>query len=203
MRWWYIGGGAGMAPLRSHIFELFRNLKTGRKVSYWYGGRSLRELFYVDHFREIEKELSELQGSISHCLMRCRKTIGTATPDLFTTSCTTIFERSSGARGCRILLLWSADDETNVFTRCYWTSVSKRIISHSTISVARNSQTPGGIAGRFFCAVVNSMSPNSLKLNQCSGRMMTFVICLLIVSGGRLAAEEKFTGNTMGRFDTT
>ncbi len=52
----YIGGGAGMAPLRSHIFELFKNLKTGRKVSYWYGGRSLRELFYVDQFREIEKE---------------------------------------------------------------------------------------------------------------------------------------------------
>ncbi len=52
----YIGGGAGMAPLRSHIFELFKNLETGRKVSYWYGGRSLRELFYVDQFREIEKE---------------------------------------------------------------------------------------------------------------------------------------------------
>ena len=40
----YIGGGAGMAPLRSHIFELFKNQKTDRKVSYWYGGRSLREL---------------------------------------------------------------------------------------------------------------------------------------------------------------
>ncbi len=52
----YIGGGAGMAPLRSHVFELFKNLKTDRKVSYWYGGRSLRELFYVDEFREIEKE---------------------------------------------------------------------------------------------------------------------------------------------------
>ncbi len=52
----YVGGGAGMAPLRSHIFELFKNLKTGRKVSYWYGGRSLRELFYIDEFREIEKE---------------------------------------------------------------------------------------------------------------------------------------------------
>ncbi|MEL7496371.1 MAG: NADH:ubiquinone reductase (Na(+)-transporting) subunit F [Planctomycetota bacterium] len=52
----YVGGGAGMAPLRSHIFELFKNLKTGRKVSYWYGGRSLRELFYVDEFRAIEKE---------------------------------------------------------------------------------------------------------------------------------------------------
>ena len=51
----YIGGGAGMAPLRSHVFHLFHTLKTGRKVSYWYGGRSLRELFYTDHFRDIEK----------------------------------------------------------------------------------------------------------------------------------------------------
>lgn len=61
----YIGGGAGMAPLRSHIFELFKNLKTGRKVSYWYGGRSLRELFYIDHFREIEKEFPNFQFNIA------------------------------------------------------------------------------------------------------------------------------------------
>jgi Na+-transporting NADH:ubiquinone oxidoreductase subunit F len=52
----YIGGGAGMAPLRSHIFHLFHTLKSNRKVSYWYGGRSLRELFYIDDFRNIEKE---------------------------------------------------------------------------------------------------------------------------------------------------
>ncbi len=52
----YIGGGAGMAPLRSHIFHLFHTLKTDRTVSYWYGGRSLRELFYTDHFRDIEKD---------------------------------------------------------------------------------------------------------------------------------------------------
>ena len=52
----YIGGGAGMAPLRSHIFHLFNTLKTGRKVSYWYGARSLREVFYEDEFREIEKQ---------------------------------------------------------------------------------------------------------------------------------------------------
>ncbi len=52
----YIGGGAGMAPLRSHIFHLFHTLKTGRKVSYWYGARSLREMFYEDHFRAIERE---------------------------------------------------------------------------------------------------------------------------------------------------
>lgn len=53
----YIGGGAGMAPLRSHIFHLFHTEKTrDRKVSYWYGGRTKRELFYVDQFRKIEDE---------------------------------------------------------------------------------------------------------------------------------------------------
>ena len=52
----YVGGGAGMAPLRSHIFHLFHTLKSGRKVSFWYGGRSKRELFYTEHFRKIEKE---------------------------------------------------------------------------------------------------------------------------------------------------
>ena len=61
----YIGGGAGMAPLRSHIFELFRNLKTGRKVTYWYGGRSLRELFYIEHFREIEKNFPNFKFNIA------------------------------------------------------------------------------------------------------------------------------------------
>lgn len=61
----YIGGGAGMAPLRSHIFELFKRVKTGRKVTYWYGGRSLRELFYVDQFREIEKEFPNFKFNIA------------------------------------------------------------------------------------------------------------------------------------------
>ncbi|MFP4489328.1 MAG: NADH:ubiquinone reductase (Na(+)-transporting) subunit F [Bacteroidales bacterium] len=52
----YIGGGAGMAPLRSHIFHLFHTLKTDRKVSYWYGARSRREVFYEEEFRAIEKK---------------------------------------------------------------------------------------------------------------------------------------------------
>ncbi len=53
----YIGGGAGMAPLRSHLFHLFHTLKTtDRKVSFWYGGRTKRELFYIEQFRAIEKE---------------------------------------------------------------------------------------------------------------------------------------------------
>lgn len=61
----YIGGGAGMAPLRSHIFELFKNRQTNRKVSYWYGGRSLRELFYIDHFRSIEKDFPNFKFNIA------------------------------------------------------------------------------------------------------------------------------------------
>lgn len=52
----YVGGGAGMAPMRSHLYHLFKTLRTGRKVSYWYGGRSKRELFYLDHFKELEDE---------------------------------------------------------------------------------------------------------------------------------------------------
>ncbi len=61
----YIGGGAGMAPLRSHIYELFKRRKTNRKVSYWYGGRSLRELFYVDEFRAIERDFPNFQFNIA------------------------------------------------------------------------------------------------------------------------------------------
>ncbi|MBU1565271.1 MAG: NADH:ubiquinone reductase (Na(+)-transporting) subunit F [Proteobacteria bacterium] len=51
-----IGGGAGMAPLRSHVFDLFSGKNTDRKVSFWYGGRSLREVFYTEQFKELEKK---------------------------------------------------------------------------------------------------------------------------------------------------
>ncbi|MGD9494571.1 MAG: NADH:ubiquinone reductase (Na(+)-transporting) subunit F [Bacteroidales bacterium] len=50
----FIGGGAGMAPMRSHIFDQFETHKTDRKATFWYGGRSLRELFYVEDFKRIE-----------------------------------------------------------------------------------------------------------------------------------------------------
>ncbi len=52
----FIGGGAGMAPMRSHIFHQFKTLHTQRKTTFWYGGRSLQELFYMDDFQEIERE---------------------------------------------------------------------------------------------------------------------------------------------------
>jgi len=52
----FIGGGAGMAPMRSHIFDQFLTKRTTRKATFWYGGRSKRELFYVEDFQRIEKE---------------------------------------------------------------------------------------------------------------------------------------------------
>ncbi len=52
----YVGGGAGMAPMRSHLYHLFKTLKTGRKVTYWYGGRSRRELFYMEHFESLQRD---------------------------------------------------------------------------------------------------------------------------------------------------
>ena len=60
----YIGGGAGMAPMRSHLFHLFHTLKSGRKVTYWYGGRSKRELFYEEDFRQIEREFPNFKFHI-------------------------------------------------------------------------------------------------------------------------------------------
>jgi len=61
----YIGGGAGMAPLRSHIFHLFHTLKTNRKVTYWYGARSKQEIFYEQDFRQIEKAFPNFQFNIA------------------------------------------------------------------------------------------------------------------------------------------
>ncbi len=52
----FIGGGAGMAPMRSHIFDQLRRLKSKRKMTFWYGARSLREMFYTEDFDELAAE---------------------------------------------------------------------------------------------------------------------------------------------------
>ena len=61
----FIGGGAGMAPMRSHILDLFLTKHTQRKVSYWYGGRSLRELFYIEDFKKIETDNPNFKFNIA------------------------------------------------------------------------------------------------------------------------------------------
>ena len=61
----YVGGGAGMAPMRSHIFDQFRRVNTNRSVSFWYGARSLREAFYVDDFEAIASEHSNFKWHLA------------------------------------------------------------------------------------------------------------------------------------------
>lgn len=61
----YVGGGAGMAPMRSHLYHLFHTLKTDRKVTFFYGGRTKKELFYIEEFREIEKNFPNFRFAVA------------------------------------------------------------------------------------------------------------------------------------------
>jgi len=61
----FIGGGAGMAPMRSHIFDQFHTNRTSRKATFWYGARSLREMFYDDEFKNIEKEFPNFKYHVA------------------------------------------------------------------------------------------------------------------------------------------
>ena len=61
----YVGGGAGMAPMRSHLYHLFHTLKTKRKVTFFYGGRTKQELFYIEEFRAIEKEFPNFRFAVA------------------------------------------------------------------------------------------------------------------------------------------
>ncbi len=61
----FIGGGAGMAPMRSHLFHLFHTEKTQRKATFWYGARSKKEIFYEEHFRDIENKFDNFKFTIA------------------------------------------------------------------------------------------------------------------------------------------
>lgn len=61
----FVGGGAGMAPLRSHIFDQLLRLNSKRKISYWYGARSLREMFYAEEFEELARKYSNFQWHVA------------------------------------------------------------------------------------------------------------------------------------------
>ncbi|WP_127956982.1 NADH:ubiquinone reductase (Na(+)-transporting) subunit F [Serratia microhaemolytica] len=61
----FIGGGAGMAPMRSHIFDQLKRLKSKRKISFWYGARSLREMFYQDDFNQLQAENENFTWNIA------------------------------------------------------------------------------------------------------------------------------------------
>jgi len=61
----FVGGGAGMAPMRSHIFDLLRRLKSKRKITFWYGARSKREMFYVEDFDMLAKENNNFEWHVA------------------------------------------------------------------------------------------------------------------------------------------
>lgn len=61
----FIGGGAGMAPMRSHIFHLFKTAKTGRKTTFWYGARSMKEVFYKEDFDSIAAEFPNFEWHLA------------------------------------------------------------------------------------------------------------------------------------------
>ena len=61
----FVGGGAGMAPMRSHLFDQFRRIKTRRNVTFWYGARSLHEMFYVEDFDAIQRDFANFRWHIA------------------------------------------------------------------------------------------------------------------------------------------
>ena len=84
----FIGGGAGMAPMRSHIFDQLKRIKSKRKMSFWYGARSLRECFYEDEYDHAARRERATSTGTWPCRTRSRKTTGTASPASSTTCCT-------------------------------------------------------------------------------------------------------------------
>ena len=84
MQKWYLSdGGAGMAPMRSHIFDQLKRLHSKRKMSFWYGARSKREIFYQEDFDQLQAENPTLYGML-HYRTPCLKIIGPDIQALFT-----------------------------------------------------------------------------------------------------------------------
>ena len=61
----FVGGGAGMAPMRSHIFDQLKRLNSDRKISFWYGARSIREMFYVEDYDQLEADFANFQWHVA------------------------------------------------------------------------------------------------------------------------------------------
>ena len=61
----FVGGGAGMAPMRSHIFDQLLRINTNRKITFWYGARSLKEMFYVKDFDELAKKYDNFEWHVA------------------------------------------------------------------------------------------------------------------------------------------
>ena len=61
----FVGGGAGMAPMRSHIFDQLLRIHTDRKITFWYGARSLKEMFYVEEFNNLADKYENFEWHVA------------------------------------------------------------------------------------------------------------------------------------------
>ena len=61
----FVGGGAGMAPMRSHLFDQLNRIKTDRKITFWYGARSKKEMFYVEDFNKLQEENDNFEWHVA------------------------------------------------------------------------------------------------------------------------------------------
>ena len=107
----FVGGGAGMAPMRSHIFHLFKTEKIRTPVTFWYGARSKREIFYEEQFEEIEKEFPNFNVPYRAIGTQGGRQLEGLRRFHPSGDFRQLPEESRSARGYRILSLRSADDD--------------------------------------------------------------------------------------------
>ena len=79
----FVGGGAGMAPMRSHIFDQLLRIHSDRKITFWYGARSLKEMFYVDEFNKLAEDNDNFDLARSTYQIRNQKMTGMEKQVLF------------------------------------------------------------------------------------------------------------------------
>ena len=105
----FVGGGAGMAPMRAHIFDQLLRLKTSRKISFWYGGRNQTELFYVDEFDKLAQENDNFEWHVAlsdQNIQGWDGLTGFIHNVLFDE-----YQRPPCTRGLRVLYVWATYDE--------------------------------------------------------------------------------------------
>jgi hypothetical protein len=108
----FIGGGAGMAPMRSHLFHLFHTVKEKKKkVTFWYGARSWKEVFYYDQFRDIEKNFDNFDFQPGPFGAAARRQMGRPNRVYPPGNLRQLPEQTRGARGNRLLPVRPAHDE--------------------------------------------------------------------------------------------
>jgi Na+-transporting NADH:ubiquinone oxidoreductase subunit F len=107
----FIGGGAGMAPMRSHLFDQLKRLHSKRKISFWYGARSLREMFYVEDYDQLAAENDNFEWHVALSDPQPEDNWDGLTGFIHNVLYRAVSEGPSGAGGLRVLHVRAADDE--------------------------------------------------------------------------------------------